>query len=82
MGKRRGGQAGDEPGNLARQKGRSLQKTSPAGAIRSATWKSPALSAEITREECLKVNCRVAAREGDLGHLFSIISYSELLRSE
>ena len=37
-----------------------------------------ALSAEITQEVCLKVNCRVAAREG--GRSFSINRFSELFK--
>ena len=40
--------------------------------------KAAALSAEITQEGCLKVNCRRAARESGLGHSFSINRFSEL----
>ena len=41
-----------------------------------------ALSAEITQEGCLKVNCRAAARECGLGHSFLIISFLNISCSE
>ena len=37
--------------------------------------KAAALGAKITQEGFLKVNCRKAAREGGLGHSFSITSF-------
>ena len=40
--------------------------------------KAAALGAKITQEGFLKVNCRRAARDGDLGHSFSIINFLKL----
>ena len=41
-----------------------------------------ALGAETTQERCLKVNCRIAAREGGLGYSFEIQVFQNFLSAE
>ena len=64
--------------SLARRK-ESAMKTAAYGAIRRATGRSLTLSAEITWNGYLKINCHEDVREGGVGHLVSITSIPDKL---